>query len=307
VKKLARFVLFFCCEFFVVFLFTVTIRCLLVWGDTARFVPAGSGTLLPQFIAAGWVSLPISLYSALLLSLSYAARREFPVMVTRLAAFILALGFTWGISLGLSRLPDTIVLAPASGPATLGKPGLLLSEAGTVIVLLGDPAEKDGPRVVSIPGRPLVYQEVPRGPGNTILGLPPIHFDEARSFSFASLFVDMSLTAGQFRTRLEEGVVPFVAYVGGLIFLLVSLGFVLNLSSWPLANIFLGSLAFRGILAFETFLNSREIQEGIHAFLRTRLPESLISPLVFIVIGLLLILYNLLSFFAWGWRPPNEN
>ncbi|WP_411045268.1 hypothetical protein [Treponema sp. TIM-1] len=304
---MAQFVLFFCCCFTVVFLCTATIRCFLAWDTAVQFVPADSGTLLPQFISAGWISLSIGLYSALLLSLSYAARRRIPVIITRLVSFILALGFTWAISLGLSRLPESIGTGPEKGPATLGKPGLLLSEADTVIVLLEDPAKKDGPRVVSIPGRPLIYQEVPRGPGNTILDLPPILFHQEDPLSFKALLIDMTLTAGQFRTRLQEGLVPFAAYVGALIFLLVSLDFVLHLSSWPLANLFFGALAFRGTLVFESFLNSREIQGGIHAFLKNRLPEFLISPLIFVVIGLLLILYSLLSFFAWGRRTPDEN
>jgi hypothetical protein len=289
----------------VVFLFMAAIRYLLFRNDAAQFVPADSGPLLPNFIAAGWVSLPIGLYGALLFSLSYASRRQIPALIRCLVLFILALGFTGGISLGLSRLPDSIAPGQGKGLETLGKPGLLLSEADTVIVLLGDPARKDGPRVVSIPGRPLIYQEVPRGPGDTILGLPPIRFNRDDLFLFEGLFIDMTLTAEQFRTRLREGLVPFAAYTGALIFLLVSLDFVLNLSSWPLANLFLGAVAFRGILAFEAFLNSREIQGGIHAFFKNRLPELLISPMVFAAIGLLLILYNLLSFFAWHRRDEN--
>lgn len=306
-RKLARLVLFFCFWFMVVFLFTAGFRCLGTWDNGAQFVPAGSGGLLPQFISAAWPSLSIGLYSALLLSLSYAARRRIPVIRTCLVSFILALGFTLGISLGLSRLPESIPPGPEKRPITLGKPGLLLSSADTVIVLLDDPAKMDGSRVVSIPGRPLIYQEVPRGPGNTILDLPPMAFNREHIFSFNDLFIDINLTAEQFHHRLQEGLIPFLAYAGALIFLLVSLDFVLNLSFWPLANLFLGALAFRGILAFESFLNSREIQEGIRSFLRNRLPEFLISPLVLIAIGLLLILYSLLSFFAWGRRALDEN
>ncbi|MDR2759217.1 MAG: hypothetical protein LBB78_07550 [Spirochaetaceae bacterium] len=306
-KKTARLVLFFCLCFMTVVLFSTTIRCLWVWNNTARFVPADSGTLLPEFISAAWISLSIALYSALLFSLSYASRRRIPAIVTRLVSFILALGFTIGISLGLSRLPESIAPGPEKGPKTLGKPGLLLSAADTTIVLLDDPAKKGGPRVVSIPGRPLIYQEVPLGPGNTILDLPPILLDRADPFSFDDLFIDMTLTAEQLRTRLREGLVSFAAYAGALIFFLVSLDFVLNLSSWPLANLFLGVLAFRGTLTFENFLNSREIQRGIHTFLKNQLPEFLISPMIFAALGMVLILYSLLSFFAWGRRAPDEN
>jgi hypothetical protein len=41
--------------------------------------------------------------------------------------------------------------------------------------------------------------------------------------------------------------------------------------------------------------------------LGNRLPEYLVSPIVFISIGILLILYNLVSFFAWGRRVKHED
>jgi hypothetical protein len=290
-----------------VFLFTAAIQCLLVWANAARAVPAGSGDLLQEFISGIRNSLPVSLYSVLLLSLSYAARRQIQAVSARLLLFVLSLLFVLAISLGLSRFPDSLPFGGGGSPRTLGKPGLLLSEADTVMVLLGDPAVRDGSRVVSLPGRSLIYQEVPRGPGNTILGLPPVSFTQDTNFLLANLLVDISLAAGQFRTRLQEGILPFTVYAGALIFLLLSLDFVLHLSVWPLANLFWGALAFRGVLALDGFLNSREIQEFIASFFDRRLPGPWMSPLVFFAIGLLLSLLTLLWSFAWGRRAVDEN
>jgi hypothetical protein len=279
----------------------------MVWVDAALRIPADSEAFLPKFIAAGGVSLPVALYGALLFSLSYAFRGRIPAMLARLVLFILALGLTLGISLGLSRFPD--ISSPGEGPnlPTLGRPGLLLAEGDTVMVLLEAPTVRDGSRMVSIPGHPLIYQEVPLGAGNTILSLPPVFFVRDTALFLENLFIDISLSAGQLHTRLEEGLVSFAAYTGALVFLLLSLGFVLNLSAWPMANLFLGALAFRGILALDGFLNSREIQGFIGAFLGNRLPGFLVSPLVFAGMGVLFILYNLLSFFAWGWGRWDEN
>jgi hypothetical protein len=66
------------------------------------------------------------------------------------------------------------------------------------------------------------------------------------------------------------------------------------LSAWPLANLFLGGLAFRGVLALETFLNTPEIQDIIASFLKNIFPVSLIAPLVFLGIGILVCLYSFL-------------
>jgi hypothetical protein len=307
VKKMARLVLFFGSWFLVLFLFTTGMQCLEIWDNMTRFVPIPSGGTLSKFISIAWDSLPLALYSVLLLALSYASRRRIPVFLNRLVLFVLALSLTLGIALGLSRLSNGFLPEGEEVPVTLGKPGLVVSVADTVIVLLEDPAQKDGSRVVSIPGRPLIYQEVPRGPENTIPDLPPILFYQEESVLLNSLFIDISLTAKQFHTRIQEGLVPFTVYAGALIFLLVSLGFVMNLSVWPLANLFFGALIFRGILALESFLNFREIQGFIASFLGNRLPEYLISPVVFINIGILLILYDLVSFFAWGRRVKREN
>jgi hypothetical protein len=279
----------------------------MAWEDAALRIPAGSGALLPKFIAAAGVSLPVALYGVLLLSLSYGFRRQIPAAPVRLVLFILALGLTLGISLGFSRLPGASSPEEGQNLPTLGRPGLLLSGGDTMMVLLEDPAVRDGSRTVSIPGRPLIYQEVPRGPGNTIPSLPPVFFVRDNARFLETLLGDISLMAGQLRTRLGEGLVSFAAYTGALTFLLLSLGFVLNLSAWPMANLFLGALAFRGVLALDGFLNFRETQGFIGAFFENRLPGFLISPLVFAGMGVLFILFDLLSFFAWGRGRRDEN
>jgi uncharacterized membrane protein YfcA len=64
------------------------------------------------------------------------------------------------------------------------------------------------------------------------------------------------------------------------------------------ANLFLGCLAFRGILALETFLNSPEMQDAFGSFLGSWLLASLTVPLIFCFIGLLVYLYSILVFLS---------
>jgi hypothetical protein len=312
VKNIARLVLFFSLSFTALFLFSAALRYLHLWIGEVRLLPARPRTALPEFIAAARWALSLTVYVSLLLGLSYAARlnaglpgagkQRFPAPPAMLCLFILSLAFSTGVSLGLERLGNMV---PAPGlPRPLGGPGLTLTQGDTTIVALRGPAENRGPRVVAMPGRPLVYQEQPLGPNNTTLSLPPVPFRDEAPWFLRSLAIDFSLTGRQLEARLGEGLVVFLIYAGALIFLLISLGFILKLSNWPLANLFLGCLAFRGILAAEIFLNSPEIQDLFASFLENRLPLSYTVPLVFCLFGVLVNLYTFLVFLAR--RRPDE-
>jgi len=65
---------------------------------------------------------------------------------------------------------------------------------------------------------------------------------------------------------------------------------------WPLADLFLGALAFRGILAVETFLNTPEMQEIIGSYLDNKIPVSMAVPAVFFSFGLLVNIYAVLVY-----------
>ena len=69
---------------------------------------------------------------------------------------------------------------------------------------------------------------------------------------------------------------------------------------------FFGALVFRGILALETFLNAGEINTLIGSFLGGRVPPILITPLAFIALGILIILYTLLSRIARQERSDED-
>ncbi|MDR2029225.1 MAG: hypothetical protein LBP93_06785 [Treponema sp.] len=302
-KSLARLVLFFSLCFVIVFVLAAAAGFLKNLLDAARTIPAGSAQTLPEFAATAQGLIPFVVYFSILLSLSFTARRGIPIPLIIPCLWVLAVLFTLALSLGGLHARNLINAPPAGLHRTLGAPGLILSQGDTVMVVLGDPADILSSRVVSIPGRPLIYQEVPSGPNNTILALPPAPFRNGGAYSFNSLSVDFSLAAGQFDARLRAGLIPFGLYAGALILLLVSLRFVLDLSSWPLANLFLGAVVFRGVLALETFIDSREVQQLLLAFLGPWASGVSLSPLIFCGLGALIILYTLLVYLA---RPKRR-
>ena len=241
-----------------------------------------------------WKALPVALYLSILLTLSYSARKNMAIPFSIIWIIILGCFFSIGGSIAINR---TGALQPALNPVPpiRGESGLVLSRSDNVIVLLKESSEIRGPRVVSIPGRPLIYQEIPLGPYNSILNLPDLPFDDNTPWIIRSLDIDLSLSAGEIKNRLEESIFSFSVYIFSLVLLLSSLRFILELSQWHLANLFLGALVFRSILALEIFLNTREIKVLISSFLDAKVPSMLITPLVFCALGILIIFYTLLT------------
>jgi hypothetical protein len=300
VKKLAKLALFFSCSFALLLILAAAIRFLALRVDWARNLPQQPEILLSEIIAAVRWALSLAIYGSLLLSLGYAALEYIFAPVTILCLYILSLGFSLGVSLGLEywgNVPPALI-----SHRQLGGPGLILANAlhptETVVVLLKGPSEPFGPRVAAIPDRPLSYQAATPEPVHSAAALPPLPFRNDIPWFLKSLSIDLRLNSEYLRQRLNEGLLPFLIYAGALIFFLGSLGFIHKFSAWPLANLFLGCLAFRGILALETFFNSAEMQEVFDSFLKDRLPPSLTVPLIFCAFGILVHLYSLLVYFA---------
>ena len=302
-EKVARLTLFFSLTFLVFFAAAVLLTYVSSLIELARVLPAGTG--IEEAAKAFWAALPAALYLSILFTLSYSARKSVPIKVAILSICVLACIFTAGFSLGINRVGalDPIFKSAAAVEA---KPGLILSQSGTRVVLLKESSEVLGPRLVSIPGQQFIYQELPVGPYNTVLALPALSFGNDTPWFLRSIAIDLSLSARELKNRLESGYLYFAAYAFSLILLLSSLRFLVELSQWPLANMFLGALVFRGILALETFLNAGEIKTLIGSFLGGRIPSAFITPLAFIALGILIILYTLLSRIARHERSDED-
>ena len=302
-KSIARLSLFFSACFTIFFFFFSLIHVFAQWVNLARFLV--NPPEIQDFASLLMEGLVPALFIAILLSLSYAARRRVFFPVSMICLLILAFGFTLVFSMAITRIKD--VNPPVPKGVIRGEPGLILSRSDTAMVLLKPPQDVRGPRVVSLPNQALLYQELPLGPGNSILSLPALAFRNEMTWILSSLLIDFSLTARQFTLILGMGILPFSIYLFALIFFLVSLRFILELGSWPLANLFLGALVFRGILALETLLDSPEIAGFLGSFLGGRLPQTLINPLIFVVLGLFVLIYTILAHLARGRRETDEN
>jgi hypothetical protein len=298
VKNLARLALFFSVCFAAILLFGGGIRFLALRVEWARILPHRNEAPLAELLAAVRWALSLGLYGGLLLGLSYAARGNMSAPPSILCLVTLSMVFCFGVSLALDHWGN---VPPAnSSVMPLGEAGLILTNdigsTETAIVLLAGPEQARGPRVVAIPGRPLAYQAQAAGPDGAALNLPPVPFRNETPWFLKSLAIDIRLSAEQFQRLFAQGQFSFLVYAGALIFFLGSLGFILKLSAWPLANFFLGCLAFRGILALETFFDTPEMRELFDTFAGNWMPGSLAVPLIFCAVGVLTHLYSFLVY-----------
>jgi hypothetical protein len=301
VKGLARLILVFTLCFvltlFLSSLFILMGRLL----DAGAHIPALPIALVPAFSGSLLAAIPATIYITVLLTLSYAVRLGIPFPLTLVCLFLLTLSGSAAVYLGTVRtgrldLPQGAP-APArsAAPRTLGSPGLILSQGNISMVLLEDPGQQNGPRVVSIPGQRLIYQRLPLGPGRLVPPLPSAVLRAPAPYFLQSILLDFSIAGSRYAELLARSERCFIAYLAAVSLLLCSLGFLFKISVWPLANIFIGALAFRGILAFETFINSREVLGLLNEYVEESIPRPLISALILALAAALILLYSLLA------------
>lgn len=297
-KDFARFLVFLGLCFIVMFAGALGITLLHSWISAASHVPATDGISLQEFAAAAHWALPFTLYLAIIFSIDYGRRHRIasPLVFILVASF--AAVFTFCVSASfenLNNMADSPVMVKHS---TLGRPGLMLSRPGVIITMLDQPSNETGSRVVSMKGQPLIYQKLPIGADGAAISLPNIPFRGKEAWFSNSVMNDLAISGHHISERFSEGRAAFLSWVLSLVFLLVALGFIAGLSSWPLANVFLGILAFRGILAFEVFLNSDGVMDYIKGFTRGVLPDMFIAPAIMAAGAVLLLIYSLLLFLA---------
>jgi hypothetical protein len=296
VKKLARLTLFFSLTFIIIFIAATGMRFLSLRIDWAKNLPTRPETTLTLILAAAHWALSLSIFSSILMTLNYISRRNHNPLMSIITIMVFSFIFSFWISSALQQWKS---VPPAQHPVvSLGGNGVILSNSlnrnETAVVLLNGTAEPLGPRVIAISGQPLLFQRSV----STSFELPPVPFGDDTPWFLKSLAIDIRLNAQLLQQKFEEGFFSFLIFAGSLIFLLCSVGHAVKLSVWPLANLFLATLAFRGILAFNTFFTSPEMQETTSSFLNNMFPVSIALPLIFMVFGTLVFIYSFLVYVA---------
>jgi len=282
--------------FLISFVIVTCFRFLTLRVEWAKNLPPRPETALTLLLAAANWALSLTLFSTIIISINYAVRRNCFALISIVSVIVLSLLFTFGISIILAQMN---FVPPAQSPGiSMGDKGIILtnslSKNETAVILLNGTAEPLGPRVAAIPNQPLVFHST----SNASVNLPPVPFRDDTPWFLKSISIDIRLNAEMIQRKFSEGFFPLLFYAGSLIFMLCSLNFIFRASNWPLANLFLSSLASCGILSLVGFLNTPEMQEIIGSFLRNIIPAALALPVFFMIFGGLLNIYSLLSFAA---------
>ena len=287
-------------------------RLLGLWIDSVRLI---STVFEPSelLLNAVMMALPAALFFSILLTLSYTVRRKIPAFFSIFFIVLFSGVFTFGFFMAIERIQTLDLSFGASNRLSenlRSKKGLIISRQDMAVVLLSEDNTanrnslglSDFPRVVSFPERSLIYQEAALGPNTSI---PPLPFADRTPWLVRSILIDFTITAREFHARYSKGLISLGIYGLSLIFLLASLRFILDLCSWPLANIFLGAVVFRLVLSLGVFLNTPEALVFVNTFLQNRIPNPLIAPAVFCVLGSLILVYTFLIFIARSKRKKN--
>jgi len=290
VRNFAKLTLLFSINFLIIFLAATGLRFLALQVDWSKNLPPKPETALTLVITAAYWALSITLFSSILFSLCYAGRRKYSYIMTVISIMSLSILFCLGISIVLKNWKS---VPPAQSKGIqLGSKGLVLSNSlnrnETAVVLLNGASDPLGPRVTAIPGQPLLFNETAVGK----VDLPPVPFGDDTPWFLKSLSIDIRLNAEMFQKDFNDGLNSWLIFVFSLVFLLCSFGYVIKMSVWPLANLFIGVLVFRGVLLLGTFLSSPEMQDIMDSFLKGNIPVSLAIPCVFLALGVLLHLYS---------------
>lgn len=238
---------------------------------------------IDSLLTAGWRSLSLSIYIAMLFGLSYSARYKFPVIPSIIYVMVLSLIWIGVFSLVLNVIQRGSPW-PAEASRYLGGPGLITVDGDQSQVILQKPG-LSGMRIIAPPNEPLRYENIQAGVES------PSVFFRNDSVHFMKTLLDKFTRAGeQCAARLRENVISFFFYILALAFCLSSLRFVFDLSSWPLANLFLGAILFWGVLELEILLDSGQVRSVIHTISGDFFPMFLLVPLALCLLGLVFLL-----------------
>ena len=264
--------------------------------EWTKVLPPRPETALILLISAAHWALSLTLFSSIIITLNYAVRRKYFALMSLLIVMGLSFIYCFGMSIALEHWQAVPPAKTAAIP--LGGKGVILSNTlnrnETAIILLNGTTDPLGPHVIAIPDQPLAYSRT----GNPNVDLPSVPFGDDTPWFLKDIDIDIKLNADMFKRKFAEGFYYYLLYVGSLIYLLCSLGYAIKFSVWPLANLFLTTLVFRGILALNTFFNTQEMQQVATSFLQKRLPITFALPYAFLAFGTLVNVFSFLIFAA---------
>jgi len=294
VNKFFRLVLFVIVIFLSVFVISNITAFLKVWINAASSIPAGTSVSAGEILPFIYWTLPLTFYSGILFAANYALMNKIQPFLSFVLILVCSSAFFCAAVKGLDRIKNS-GLPPLELPGrTLGSAGLMLSAGEATIILTGDPASDTKNRVISLPGEPLIFDA---GGGGESIQTPSVSFVRETNRFFNGTHLDFTFCANEIMENSADGLRTLIlaASLGAV---LISISFIFNIGNWYLANLFLSAVLFRGVLFFQVFINSMPVRGFLSGIFRGVLPESLVTPLVFACLAILLVFYVIVAALA---------
>lgn len=308
-KSVARLILFFSITFILLLLVSGTLLFFSQWIQNSFRVPVQGFAAGNELFWALKKALSFTLHGTLLLSLSYSVRKSVGALPTLL---ILTLGgtlLTAGITEGLRTLSaspaSAALLSMAYTPRTLGESGLIrayTTESGSTIQAVLSGAGEAGGNLIAMEGTNTLRRIDFPAPGTVVWKNP---FDRGSIGVSRTLEGELFLSSDRFFHRADQGWLSILMVAGTLSLFLASFQFILRLTAWPLANLFLGALLFRFLVLLEQGIYSEEATQFMGALSRFLLPESLMAPVALLALAVLLNTYTLLLYLSQDRRSSH--
>ncbi len=294
-KGVARLILFASIFFTFILLTATAVATLQHWILAAQIIPPAPFALLPELAAAVWQVVPFVLYITILFSLSYSGRRGILAPLSTVLLTLLVGGAVIGLGEGLDRLEQSLKLAGSATAQTPLRTGQIRSYGMGNAVLVGRDTGPDADWVIAQPGKPLSLR---RMDASMAADLSVSTLRRSVPPSMQGLIADLAAYAERFRARRETGRLPYMAYVLSLAFFLASFRFILQITKWPLADLFLGTILFRWLVSLDLFIGSPEIIGFIADLGGPLVPRVYAQPFGMAVLAVLLNVFMFLNFLA---------
>jgi hypothetical protein len=279
-----------CCLFSACFIFVLT-----AWTTTFFFqineVNANMLTLpvfsFWEFLSATRSGIPFALYLSVLLGLSYTARKEIRIIPSIVTILLLAVGWVLLSAWAASQIPPH----PYS-------PRKVVSLSRDGLIMTADNEMESSILLSAPPLPPAVFDGALKPAAETPYSTTPLSFQLVRTRFIQNSVDDFLSLADNFDRLQKTGFANLVAYIFGLVILLVSTRFIMDLSAWALANLFLGFIAFGGVLSLELFINASPYYKNLFSFAASRIPAPLLNASVLCLAGLLVMAASGAVYFA---------
>jgi hypothetical protein len=302
VKSAARLILFFSITFILLLVASTSLLFFSRWIQNSIRIPEQGFAVGTEVFWALKKALSLTFYGTVLLSLSYSVRKDVGALGT---LFILTLGgtlLTAGITEGLRGLSTSSASTALSKvmykSPSLGEPGLIrtyTNESGSTIRAVLSRGGQGRGSLIALEGTQALRTIDFPAPGTVEWENP---FERLSIGTLRNLEGELFLSSDRFFRRADQGWLSLLIFAGTLSLFLASFQFVLRLTSWPLANLFLGALLFRFLVLLEQGVYSEEAIQFLGALSQGLLPENLTAPVVLLALAVLVNTYTLLLYLS---------